>query len=637
MNIDLIKFFNKALVSTTPGESAIDHVELNKKAIQKGYIIHPDCCTESVARFLNDVAINPNATFYKTWEDVTSKSRLELLIDQLIHYATTYGTDFSMGNGYVPNDGDIEDIPYESYKLILPITNDELYQKCFDTLCSGIALNGNTMTTLCDFVVTYVKYVGDVDINIDAIKNREALIYICDQLGLVPQEKFSLLRYIVFKTTGETMVIKNNEMYRRITNSCNPFDFTRLKECNIIALSSIFLRYKKLFLAFRHTTKQNAEIINKMRRLAKKTHAPMEPGFWQNIFSIHQSIDDMEKHLGELTSYKKVALMQSCIERSRAAHSGNDEHLYIVRNQKSFVRKDYKVNADITYLAGVYAVLYNSLLETLKKNSIKEVKETNPETGEVITRLVPKTIRFAEGLNVSLPTSEKSFIGNYPFGTAFDMTTDNFIGIYWRNEWNTHDFDLSVLECIEPDKGRTYWQRIGWCGDYQNSNNNIVFSGDMTNASPEATEILYIRKNNKNIKGVVRVNQFSGCLPSKFRLFVGQEMISNLTKNYMVNPNSIRLNVEVPVETSKDQTIAVLNGDSIVLMNINMKSCRISNATPYTKGLIEQVYEKSHCFVQTRDILKDAGFQIVGDDYDGTPDIDFANLEKDSLISIMKD
>ena len=36
-----------------------------------------------------------NSTFYKTWNDVTSKSRLHLLVDQLVHYMTTYGTDFT--------------------------------------------------------------------------------------------------------------------------------------------------------------------------------------------------------------------------------------------------------------------------------------------------------------------------------------------------------------------------------------------------------------------------------------------------------------------------------------------------------------------------------------------------------------
>ena len=35
-----------------------------------------------------------NATFYRAWNDVLSKTRFELLFDQIMHYSTTYGTNF---------------------------------------------------------------------------------------------------------------------------------------------------------------------------------------------------------------------------------------------------------------------------------------------------------------------------------------------------------------------------------------------------------------------------------------------------------------------------------------------------------------------------------------------------------------
>jgi len=104
MNTLLIKMFNAALVEGQPTISEFKAV--NTKALQLGYLVPQEICNASVLSFLTEQTINPNATFYKTFEDVTSKSHLELLFDQVLHYLTTYGTGFEMGNGYVPNDGE---------------------------------------------------------------------------------------------------------------------------------------------------------------------------------------------------------------------------------------------------------------------------------------------------------------------------------------------------------------------------------------------------------------------------------------------------------------------------------------------------------------------------------------------------
>ena len=102
MNTKLIKLFNVALVENIPSNDMFKTV--NQLAAQVGYFVHPDVCNESVLAFLKDQTINLNATFYKNWQDVISKTRLELALDQVFHYLTTYGTSFSFGNGYVPND-----------------------------------------------------------------------------------------------------------------------------------------------------------------------------------------------------------------------------------------------------------------------------------------------------------------------------------------------------------------------------------------------------------------------------------------------------------------------------------------------------------------------------------------------------
>lgn len=70
-----------------------------------------------------------NATFYRSWNNVVSKTRFELLIDQIIHYATTYGTNFE-GEMYVPASYSDIEISEEESKLpvsfIVSLTAEEL-------------------------------------------------------------------------------------------------------------------------------------------------------------------------------------------------------------------------------------------------------------------------------------------------------------------------------------------------------------------------------------------------------------------------------------------------------------------------------------------------------------------------------
>lgn len=621
MNTSLIKFFGTAFVEN----NNVAFNTVNNFAMQRGYIVHPDVCNESVMSFLREITVNPNATFYKTWTDITSKTRLELLFDQLLHYATTYGTNFALGNGYVPNDSDYSDVPeFKNFKVILPITVEELTVKCLGVLQSGIALKQETMKVLADFVCDNMD---KNSIDVDSISNREALVYICGKMSIYPKNPMNLFRYIIYCTTDQTMIINNDEMFDMIAKSSKPFDLTILDDETLKGLSSIFLRYKELFCAFKHNRltsgiengckKTNSSVVNKLRKLAVKYHKPMKVGFWQNIFVEKHSIDELRKNTENLTNYKKVALMQACLERMNPL----ENQFYLVRNQKTWIREGYKPSTDSAYLMTVYTVLRYSLVESMKKNSVKVTKDS--EGNEIST---PVTVKVVSGINVPLPVSEKSFIGNYPFGTSYKLSEHNYLGCYWKGEWGTNDYDLALLDYNGG--------KIGWNSSYYYGENSVIFSGDMTFADPEATEVLYMK--NGCPKGIITVSQYSGNSKSKFRLFFGQENISKLTKNYMVDPNSIKLNVEIEHENQREIVCGVVNGESIVLMSVNCGGGRVSYGSKYSTMMIDSIMHKSNCFVDAVDILKEAGFNVVDETYTGSVDVDFANLDKDSLIALMK-
>lgn len=613
MNTKLIKLFNVALVENTPSKDMFKTV--NQLAAQVGYFIHPDVCNESVLAFLKEQTINPNATFYKNWEDVTSKTRLELALDQVFHYLTTYGTDFAFGNGYVPNDGenDVPAIDFKNFKVIMPISADDLFNRCWNMLCSGVALKGDTMQAVADYVIECVH--NGKMINVDSIKNREALIYLCDALNIWPENAHNLFRLIMYKTTGDTMIVNNDDTIRRIKISGHIFDFNKLSEAYLVRLSSIFLRYKNLFIAFKHNKYvDNRSAINKLRKLAIKNHKPFKAGFWQTLFSETKTAEEIKAHLGELTTYKKIALMQLCKER----YMMPKDNLYFIRNGKQFL----KINdvADVTvkelkdkvfYAAVIYNILKDSVIDTLKSNSEKDVVVSVFDDGTPAeTKKVSKVVKLYSGMHIALPSSEKSFVGNYPFGTQFDLTQNNLIGCYWRNSWGTNDYDLSLVDI----KGN----KIGWDASYYNMPQNIVYSGDMTDAEPEAAEVIKIT-NPSDVKALIKINQYDGASKSKFELFFGQSDKHFRYKaydNFMVDHNEIKFRATIEHENKKEMQVALLGNNKITLMEIHSGNKIVSGSNNrHNDDYIKALMAKTEYFVDAEEMLREAGFQIVDENY----------------------
>ena len=135
---------------------------------------------------------------------MVNKSRFDLFVDQVIHYMTTYGTAVSL-EAYLPNVNP-EEPAFNTYKAITPISLYDLYVKCLGMLQAGIALKSETVAVLTDYIITYAR-MNDIDPDIDSIKKREAMIILCDALGLLPRNGDRLFAHIIYKTTGQTMII----------------------------------------------------------------------------------------------------------------------------------------------------------------------------------------------------------------------------------------------------------------------------------------------------------------------------------------------------------------------------------------------------------------------------------------------
>lgn len=97
------KYLKKILATTA------SNYEHTARCLARGIIIDP---IQPISKETADMLIvlygldlaNANATFYKTFADRENKDWAEVVLDRLIHYATTYGglAEF-FGGVYIPN------------------------------------------------------------------------------------------------------------------------------------------------------------------------------------------------------------------------------------------------------------------------------------------------------------------------------------------------------------------------------------------------------------------------------------------------------------------------------------------------------------------------------------------------------
>ena len=621
----LIEMFNVCPYGDETNQvfSAEDCIDMMKDGIERGYLIHPACDASLISYFLANMDMQYNSTFYKTWNDVTNKSRFELFVDQVLHYMSTYGTDFSQ-EAYLPNVNP-EEPAFNTYKAISPITLYDLYIKCLGMLQAGIALKSDTVVVLTDYIITYVKCQG-MPVDVDSIKNREALVILCDALGVLPKDGVKLFSHIMYKTTGQTMIIKNRDTRNRIQMKMSYAGdeikkmWKSLDENQMISLAGVYNRYKELFLSFKnHRDPMMNKIINKIGHLSKKHHKPMTRGFWETLLTkeTYNPVEVAEK-AKTATNFKLIQVMQSIRERLLLA-AGMGDNLYIVRNGKIFIKENNYNAIDSKYFnwEEIYQILKDQLIENLSKKAC--------------------TVRFSDKFNLACPTSEKNFIGDVPMGSYATLENEGVFGIYWRNEWGTRDFDLSYHDIAG--------NRIGWNSAYYSDNQDIVYSGDITNAPDGANELMQFK--NGCPDGVIFVNRYNGDPNSKFKLFFGKDDAKYQVDKYdlsgsyyMVDPNKVILETMATQSDASEMMVGVILDNKVHFVTLSCGYTQVSQATRRltndrkvdTEGLTQMLKRKAMAMIDLKEILLAAGF--TEPKKDETPEIDFGTLDRSTLIEL---
>jgi len=530
-----------------------------------------------------------NKTFHKSWKKIQESDRFELLVDQLMHYVSGYGSNFE-NELYIPKE--TLDFPEDlRFKVITAYSAQDLVNKCLSLLKSGIALKQETV----EDVLFILESLGYTFTSLEGIKNKEAMVQVCDKHSIYPSDPTEFLRFVVYKTTGETLLIKDRNLISSIKSSnFNPvllFENYGLEE-----LSSIFNRYKVLFLAYKNKCPST---INKLSKLSKTNHKPSSKNSLNLVTSEVLTNDDLQA-MNKATPFVLFRALNSCITRFR----GQNSFVYRIRNGKSWV-KETPVNKDVC--ASNIKFILDYLLERYDFS------------GKVI--YIPEEIEYA------LPISEKNFVGNIPTGTKVHGNK-LAAGVYWENSWGADDIDVAAINING---------KVGWNSSY-NMGDSLMYSGDIINAPNGAVEYLWASLGSNIQPSLITSNVYSGDSECGYKIVVGKG--DDISREYMMNPNNVI--IDEKCNSVQNQTVLGLvkpdkKGMSFTLLNFGSGNARVSGYSEPTSIAIKALYQQWEHSMTLNELLEGLGATITNnpeDEYDVNLSVD--SLDKTSIINLFE-
>lgn len=389
---------------------------------------------------------------------------------------------------------------------------------------SSIAYSLETIEAL----KTLIKELN-IQVDISKIKNKELRCVLYESLDIIPKDPTDLLRYLVYIRVRSSLLIKSKEFinlvkYNVITNKENKVLTNYIKNYGINNLATIFYRYKHIWLALRFPTIDNTGTlvrpeyryyINRIRRLAVKYHVPTKTKILDRVFTTKfgaEFMEEWEKETENASIYKLISIYNSALTR----RDNHEFDMFRIRNGKVFVKEaSNKVHPQTVEVDIEWYLIF--LLRVISKRISDRIQKVYGR---------PIKVHFSDKIDYAVPTSEKAYWGNIPFGTSFTAGKNIVIGIHWYNVDNNRiDLDLHRTDIC----GTT-----GWYNYRDNRGSEIIYTGDVTNAVPQlggATEAFYIDEKNL-MNSVIRINWYNydtGYKPT-YRLFISS-LDENVTKS----------------------------------------------------------------------------------------------------------
>jgi hypothetical protein len=553
-----------------------------------------------------------NKTFHKSWKKVRDASIEQLVVEQLIHYFTTYGLEalgfYNEDTVYLPNEElELEGKGGITFYILRGITPDEISKSVQRIISSGIALSDSDLSSLITVIVDQ-----KLPVDPSTSSNREMAVRLYELLGIIPEDPVEYLRLQIYLATSSTLLIKNKETIEAISSTVKRNVFqTYEKSYGLTGLASIFYRFKPLFLAFKN--KNSASTVNQIRKLAVKHHRPMPEDYLASVTK-HLRNDTLEtqrlwKSLGKANIFRKIKLVQALRFYNDKSASGI---VYSIRNGKSFTSTINSLNADA-----------NEALSIVMTSLSKDLGHLHDKKVYMDTGLVA-------------PTSGKMFYGDIPFGSYFSAKDSLVLGVSWKNTGGYRiDLDLSIVSISG---------KIGWDAYYRNE--DFLFSGDITDAPRGATEAHLIRKNAKDGIYLLNLNYYNGYEPGPevpFTLFVTAESeFKRMKKRAMMSQDNMLFWADSTIDAKRKQkSIGVLKiRDGIKTFHVfesKMSNNISARRNDKSMNMISYYDKYLDSLLDLRELLEWSGAKFVDNPSEADIDLSMSSLTKDTLIKLLTD
>jgi len=580
--------------------------EILLRAASQGIVFAPETTEGYNSEELNDIlrfleGLSPedmNKTFHKSVAKVLTADMATLVAEQILHYFTTYGFEaLGIRDDFIYIPSEILEIPEVTEEkiplfVIHAFTKEEIEGFVLMLVSSGVALSATSVKDVAYIVHNYgIDFAKEVYAK---SKNREVCTAVANEWGFIPDDPVDFLRLVVARSTGKTLLIKNNELLDALklaaesNGEVKPLFDKYIANGGAKKLASIFNRYKPIFLAFR-ANKDLRTTINLISKLSKTYHVQLREDPLATVTRdlAHGTFDGLKFaefiRRPQVTAFRKVRALNSIFYRMAAP---SDSIVYRIRNGKSYATE---LGADQKLAFSDNTMLAVDLLTSSIIGGMKNVRG--------------KKFYIPTGVSYKAPASEKSFVGMLPFGSKIRTNEKVVVAIYWKNEGETRtDLDFKLT-----DIGG---ESIGWDANYRTG--NIAFSGDVTNAPEGATEAFYV---GSKFSGLMTVNLFSGN-QRKFKFIVARHDGKKIDRNCFIDPNKVlfSFDVEIP-ENQRQVTIGFLDvseGAEITLFQASNGIERsFSSNTPKAKNALAY-YQNAYTFSTTMEFLiRNAGGIIV--------------------------
>lgn len=429
-----------------------------------------------------------------TVEERKNSDPFELIQKQILHYIEVYGLGMpGLFNLEVTNG-----------KIVVLANIRGVTKKELGEMIRKVLYANAPIRELADLIEIIRFY--SVSYDLKKVQNNEARIRLYRD-GDQFTSGDDAVRYIVFKATNDTLLIKSKKVLAGVKANASRIPVTFLYQ-HEQELAQVWNRHKRIIMSLKNRETKSA--INYISRLSKTMHVPVIPAI--NKTFIAKALTGEIKGKGMITALREKITLRDKFKFLNLIEwrtLGRSDDVFVIRNGRAHVENDRKVwNRDhLDKLAGV-------VLASIEED---------------LAHLKGKKILLDRNVDYGLPISQKQMLGNLPFGTEVSVDGDTIVsGVYWHNDGGARDIDLSS---IDLEGNRSGW---GMFSGYDHDN-AITFSGDVTDATNGAMEFITSEKDYDTPYGLYANNFSPGEPGAEVTLVVGNQVSRHIGKTRQGN------------------------------------------------------------------------------------------------------